>query len=112
MIFTHQEHHHYSTATHVKGPQDFNPSHKKVYKYEVLGGLHGTIARQELLQEDPGNEIENTTVYTVFVSNHACSHWLTELLFLKQDLKHLVKSVHQSTAGYQMSVSDWQQGKI
>ena len=41
--------------SHVKGPEDFKPVHQKVYKYEVLGGLHGVTARQELLEEYPGN---------------------------------------------------------
>lgn len=40
---------------HIKGPEDFKLVHQKVYKYEVLGGLHGVIARQELLEECPGN---------------------------------------------------------
>lgn len=43
--------------THIKGPEDFILAHQQVYKYEVLGGLHGVTARQELLEEDPGNDI-------------------------------------------------------
>ena len=39
---------------HIRASDDFNPLHKNIYKYEVLGGLHGTVARQELLQEYPG----------------------------------------------------------
>ena len=33
----------------IKDTGDFNPMHEKVYKYEVLGGLHGVTARQELI---------------------------------------------------------------
>lgn len=44
---------------HIKEANDFNLSHKNVYRYEVLGGLHSVTARQELLQQHPGD-----TMYT------------------------------------------------
>lgn len=40
---------------HIKEANDFNHAHKKVYRYEVLGGLHRTTAQQELLLENPGD---------------------------------------------------------
>ena len=37
------------------GVQEFSSRHKKVYKYEVLGGLHTYITKTELAAAHPDN---------------------------------------------------------
>ena len=41
-------------CTDVKSSDEYQTKYTKVYKYEVLGGLHSITARKELLEEMPG----------------------------------------------------------
>ena len=46
--------------------KDFNSKHKNVYKYKVVGGLHTCLAKSQLAQEIPDNnmyKIVNAEVY-------------------------------------------------
>lgn len=46
--------------------EDFNSKHKNVYKYEVLGGLYTFLAKSQLAQQVPDNDmykIVNADVY-------------------------------------------------
>ena len=54
-------------AVLCKGVDDFNPKHKDVYKYEVLGGLHTMIAKSQLAEEFPENPFYTTAMAEVYI---------------------------------------------
>ena len=47
--------------------EDFNSKHKTVYKYEVLGGLHTFLAKSQLAQEIPDNDMYKAMNAEVYV---------------------------------------------
>ena len=54
--------------------EDFNSKHKKVYRYEVLGGLHTFLAKSQLAQEIPDNDmykVVNAEVYVGLTDDEA-----------------------------------------
>jgi len=51
----------------IQSVSDFNPKYKNVYKYEVLGGLHTLMAKQQLLQEYPDNPFYSSVLADVYV---------------------------------------------
>ena len=51
----------------VNSVSDFNPKYKNVYKYEVLGGLHTLMAKQQLSQEYPDNPYYSSVLADVYV---------------------------------------------
>ncbi len=50
-----------------KGVDDFNPRHKDVYKYEVLGGLHTMLAKIQLAEEYPDNPYFTVAMAEVYL---------------------------------------------
>ncbi len=46
---------------------EFHLKHKNVYKYEVLGGLHTLIAKNQLMEEYPGNPFFKAVTADVYV---------------------------------------------
>lgn len=52
---------------------EFNPKHKTVYKYEVLGGLHTFLAKSQLAQEVPDDlyMFVNADVYVGLTDDEA-----------------------------------------
>ena len=51
----------------IETVSDFNHKYKNVYKYEVLGGLHTLMAKQQLLQEYPDNPFYSSVLADVYV---------------------------------------------
>ena len=47
--------------------EEFQDRHKKVYKYEVLGGLHSFLAKCQLTQEFPQNPYFKVAMADVYV---------------------------------------------
>ena len=47
--------------------EDFNSKHKNVYKYEVLGRLHTFLAKSQLAQEIPDNDMYKVVNADVYV---------------------------------------------
>ena len=50
----------------VNSVSDFNAKYKNVYKYEVLGGLHTLMAKQQLSQEYPDNPYYSSVLADVY----------------------------------------------
>lgn len=48
----------------------FRPHLKNHYNYEVLGGLHTTVAKQQLMNEVPGESYSTTSMLSV---QYACT---------------------------------------
>ena len=46
---------------------DFNMKYKSVYKYEVLGGLHTLVAKEQLIEEHPDNPFFQVVLADVYV---------------------------------------------
>jgi len=46
---------------------EFNLKHKNVYKYEVLGGLHTLIAKNQLMEEYPENPFFKVITADVYI---------------------------------------------
>ncbi len=51
----------------MSSPGEFNPKHKNVYKYEVLGGLHSLICKTQLSMEQPENPFFKVALADVYV---------------------------------------------
>ncbi len=51
----------------ANNPSDFNKKYKKVYKYEVLGGMHTLLAKTQLATEYPENPFFKVAIADVFV---------------------------------------------
>jgi len=47
--------------------ENFNRNHCNVYKYEVLGGLHSLLAKNQLPEEYPDNPFYKVTLAEVYV---------------------------------------------
>ena len=54
-------------AVLCKGVDNFNAKYKGVYKYEVLGGLHTMLAKNQLADEFPDNPYFTTAMAEVYV---------------------------------------------
>lgn len=54
-------------CTNVQEPGQFSHRLKDVYKYEVLGGQHTSIARAELHKEHPNNPLLSSILAEVYV---------------------------------------------
>ena len=48
--------------------ENFNSKHCNVYKYEVLGGLHSLLAKQQLTEAYPDNPFYKVTMAEVYVA--------------------------------------------
>lgn len=51
----------------IDGAMEFNARHKNVYKYEVLGGLHTLVAKNQLMDEYPDNPFYKVVTAEVYV---------------------------------------------
>lgn len=51
----------------VNTPEEFQQKYTKVYKYEVLGGLHTYMAKIQLAQEHPDNKFFKDVTAEVYV---------------------------------------------
>ena len=51
----------------IEGIVEFNVKHKNVYKYEVLGGLHTLVAKNQLMSEYPDNPFYKVVTADVYV---------------------------------------------
>ena len=71
---------------------DFNPRHKNVYRYEVLGGLHTYMAKSQLVREYPENPFYKMVMAEVYLG-------LTDEEALRLAQRHNINShfVHRVT---------------
>ena len=51
----------------MDGIGEFNEKYRNVYKYEVLGGLHTMVAKQQLSEEYPENPFFKSVLAEVYV---------------------------------------------
>ena len=86
------------TDSRVSKQEDFKPHLAGQYQYEVLGGLHSVMARQELVHEAPG----------MYVCNDWSDHLALNLgiiylsYFLLQDIHYFPSALALCTGSYLM----------